>query len=151
MKSSQYPAQDLKRRVLSWAVKLKVNPRAVRVQDMRRKWGSCSSTGTITLASDLLDQEQRFQDYVIVHELLHLRLATHGRMFKALMSAYVPGWRAMEGTGQHRFAESTDRQEARCDAGGIDEHTVRHRTRKKGNSATQHGTVAVHVESSVSA
>lgn len=53
MKSSQYPAQDLKRRVLSWAVKLKVNPRAVRVQDMRRKWGSCSSTGTITLASDL--------------------------------------------------------------------------------------------------
>ncbi len=36
MKSSQYPAQDLKRRVLSWAVKLKVNPRAVRVQDMRK-------------------------------------------------------------------------------------------------------------------
>ncbi|WP_237705035.1 hypothetical protein [Xylella fastidiosa] len=72
-------------------------------------------------------------------------------MFKALMSAYVPGWHAMEGTGQHRFAESTDRQEAGCDAGGIDEHTVRHRTRKKGNSATQHGTVAVHVENSVSA
>ncbi|AAF83107.1 hypothetical protein XF_0294 [Xylella fastidiosa 9a5c] len=103
MKSSQYPAQDLKRRVLAWAVKLKVNPRAVRVQDMHRKWGSCSSTGTITLASDLLDQEQRFQDYVIVHELLHLRFATHGRMFKALMSAYVPGWRAMEGMGQHRI------------------------------------------------
>lgn len=36
MKSSQYPAQDLKRRVLSWAVKLKVNPRAVRVQEMRK-------------------------------------------------------------------------------------------------------------------
>lgn len=62
MKSSQYPAQELKRRALAWAVKLKVNPRAVRVQDMGRKWGSCSSTGTITLASDLLDQEQRFQD-----------------------------------------------------------------------------------------
>jgi hypothetical protein len=29
---------------------------------------------------------------VIVHELLHLGVATHGRLFKALMNAYVPGW-----------------------------------------------------------
>lgn len=96
MKSSLYPVQDLHRRALAWALKLKVNPRTVRVQLMRRKWGSCSSAGTVTLASDLLDQEARFQDYVIVHELLHLRYATHGRVFKALMSAHVPEWRTME-------------------------------------------------------
>jgi predicted metal-dependent hydrolase len=96
MKSSLYPVQDLHRRALVWALKLKVNPRTVRVQVMRRKWGSCSSAGTVTLASDLLDQEARFQDYVIVHELLHLRYATHGRVFRALMSAHVPGWQAME-------------------------------------------------------
>lgn len=96
MKSSLYPVQDLHRRALAWSLKLKVNPRTVRVQVMRRKWGSCSSAGTVTLASDLLDQEARFQDYVIVHELLHLRYATHGRVFRALMSAHVPGWQAME-------------------------------------------------------
>lgn len=96
MKSSQYPAQDLRRRALAWALKLKVNPRVVRVQEMRRKWGSCSSAGTVTLATDLLDQDKPFQDYVIVHELLHLRYATHGKMFKALMSAHVPGWRTIE-------------------------------------------------------
>ncbi|MDR1163392.1 MAG: DUF45 domain-containing protein [Candidatus Accumulibacter sp.] len=96
MKSLPYPDQDLRRRALAWAVKLKVNPRVLRVQTMRRKWGSCSSAGTVTLARDLSDREARFQDYVIVHELLHLRYATHGRVFKALMSAYVPGWRAME-------------------------------------------------------
>jgi predicted metal-dependent hydrolase len=96
MKSSQYPAQDLRRRALAWAVKLKVNPRVVRVQDMRKKWGSCSSAGTVTLATDLLDQDQGFQDYVIVHELLHLRYKNHGRMFKALMGAHVPGWRTIE-------------------------------------------------------
>lgn len=103
MKSSQYPAQDLRRRALTWAVKLKVNPRVVRVQEMRRKWGSCSSAGTVTLATDLLDREERFQDYVIVHELLHLRYSNHGRMFKALMSAHVPGWREMEDARQHRL------------------------------------------------
>jgi hypothetical protein len=96
MKTSLYPTQELRRRALAWAVKLRVNPRVIRVQDMRRKWGSCSSAGTITLASDLVDQDPRFQDYVIAHELLHLRVPTHGRLFKALMSAHVPGWRDLE-------------------------------------------------------
>jgi predicted metal-dependent hydrolase len=96
MKPSLYPAQQLRRRTLAWAVKLKVNPRVVRIQEMRQKWGSCSSAGTVTLASELLDQDESFQNYVIVHELLHLRYASHGRMFKALMSAYVPGWQTLE-------------------------------------------------------
>lgn len=96
MKPAQYPVQELRRRVLAWALKLKVNPRVVRVQEMRRKWGSCSSVGTVTLATDLLDQDESFQDYVIVHELLHLRYPGHGRIFKALMSIHVPNWRTLE-------------------------------------------------------
>jgi predicted metal-dependent hydrolase len=96
MKSSLYPAQELRRRALAWSLKLRVRPRVVRVQKMRRKWGSCSSAGTVTLAADMLDQEPCFQDYVIVHELLHLRYTTHGRMFKALMSAHLPRWRVTQ-------------------------------------------------------
>jgi len=103
VKSSLYPVQELRRRALAWAVKLRVNPRVIRVQEMRKKWGSCSSAGTVTLAADLLDQEERFQDYVIVHELLHLRYASHGRMFKALMSAHVPIWREMEDARRRRL------------------------------------------------
>jgi predicted metal-dependent hydrolase len=107
MKSSLYPTQELRRRALAWAVKLRVNPRVIRVQDMRRKWGSCSSTGTVTLASDLADQEQRFQDFVIAHEMLHLRVPSHGRLFKALMSAHVPGWRELdEHVGTRRIDRS---------------------------------------------
>ena len=106
MKSSLYPVQDLHRRALAWALKLKVNPRVVRVQTMRHKWGSCSTAGTVTLASDLLDQDVRFQDYVIVYELLHLRYGTHGRVFKALMSAPVPGRKAMEKRRMRNASES---------------------------------------------
>lgn len=96
MKPSAWPEQDLKRKVLAWAVTLRVNPRSVRMQAMRTKWGSCSTRGTVTLASDLLHQDAAFQDFVIVHELLHLRLPRHGRLFKALMSAHVPRWRLLE-------------------------------------------------------
>ena len=96
MRNGLYLTDALKRRTMQWAVKLRVNPRVIRVQRMRRKWGSCSSKGTVTLAVDLTDKEHLFQDFVIVHELLHLRVPNHGRLFKALMSAHVPGWRDMD-------------------------------------------------------
>ena len=107
MRTSLYPAHALRRRALAWAVKLRVNPRVIRIQAMRRKWGSCSVGGTVTLAVDLVDQDRRFQDFVIVHELLHLRVHNHGRLFKALMSAHVPGWRDLE---EHRVASRTSRR-----------------------------------------
>jgi predicted metal-dependent hydrolase len=90
------PAARLRRRVDTWAVKLRVMPRVVRVQRMTRKWGSCSTAGTVSLAIDLDEQDRHFQDFVIVHELLHLRVPNHGRLFKALMSAHVPRWRSLE-------------------------------------------------------
>jgi predicted metal-dependent hydrolase len=83
----------LRRRVGDWAVRLKVEPRVVRVQRMTRKWGSCSSSGIVTLADDLAEASSEFQDFVIAHELLHLRVPNHGRLFKALMTVHVPGWR----------------------------------------------------------
>ena len=83
----------LRSRVSQWARRLKVVPRVVRVQPMVRKWGSCSANGIITLADDLIDRSAEFQDFVIVHELLHLRIPNHGRLFKAVMTAYVPTWR----------------------------------------------------------
>lgn len=85
--------ERLLRRVRRWSERLKVWPRVVRIQRMTRKWGSCSTRGTITLALDLADQDPGFQDFVIAHELLHLRVRDHGRVFKALMSAHVPEWR----------------------------------------------------------
>jgi predicted metal-dependent hydrolase len=63
---------------------------------MTRKWGSCSTNGIVSLASDLAERPARFQDFVIAHELLHLRVSTHGRLFKALMTAHVPNWREMD-------------------------------------------------------
>lgn len=94
----------LKQRVARWAIKLRVNPRLVRVQRMTRKWGSCSSAGTITLAVDLLDEPDKFQDFVVAHELLHLRVPNHGRLFRALMTAHVPGWRSLEVARPNRAA-----------------------------------------------
>lgn len=87
------PAARLRRRVDAWTVRLRVAPRVVRIQRMTKKWGSCSTVGTISLALDLDEQDPGFQDFVIVHELLHLKVPNHGRLFRALMSVHVPNWR----------------------------------------------------------
>jgi predicted metal-dependent hydrolase len=91
-------------RVQYWSQRLKVEARIIRVQRMTRKWGSCSTTGTITLAEDLIEQEPGFQDFVIAHELLHLRVPTHGRLFKALLSLHLPDWRIFEMSRSRRSA-----------------------------------------------
>src|SRR5215472_15884898 len=90
-------------RVLHWSRRLKVEARIIRVQRMTRKWGSCSTTGIITLAEDLIEQDPGFQDFVIAHELLHLRVPTHGRLFQALMSLHLPNWRAFDVSRRARF------------------------------------------------
>lgn len=96
MKRNLDPEQELKERTMDWALKLRVNPKCIRIQKMRNKWGTCSSGGTITLADDLADKDGQFQDFVIVHELLHLKIPTHNKLFKALMSAHVPYWRELD-------------------------------------------------------
>lgn len=96
MPKPQKRTERLKERVALWAIRLRVRPRLVRIQRMTRKWGSCSTAGTITLAADLNDQETGFQDFVVAHELLHFRVANHGRLFKALMTAHVPNWRKFD-------------------------------------------------------
>jgi hypothetical protein len=73
---------------------------------MTRKWGSCSTTGIITLAEDLIGQDPGFQDFVIAHELLHLRVPTHGRLFKALMTMHVPEWRQFDAHRNQRRASA---------------------------------------------
>jgi predicted metal-dependent hydrolase len=85
--------QDFKNRVQLWAGRVRVKPEQVRVQLMTRKWASCSQGGWCTFANDLLDEAHAFQDYVIVHELLHLKVRNHGRLFRSLLTAHLPTWR----------------------------------------------------------
>jgi predicted metal-dependent hydrolase len=81
---------ELKAAVGDWATKIKARPNQIRIQRMARKWASCSSNGRVTFNSDLLSQPYRFQEFVIVHELLHLKIPNHGKLFKSLLKAYLP-------------------------------------------------------------
>ena len=52
---------------------------------------------SLTFNEDLLAQNGSFQEYVIVHELLHLRVPNHGKLFRSLMALYLPDGEPIEG------------------------------------------------------
>lgn len=77
-----------------WASKIGVRPRRVQIQRMTTKWASCSTSGRISFSTDLLKEDCAFQEAVIVHELLHLYVPNHGKLFKSTMNAFIPDWEA---------------------------------------------------------
>jgi len=83
--------ESLRRDVARWSERVGVQPQVVQVRRMTRKWASCSTAGRVTFSRDLLRRDRRFREAVIVHELLHLRVRNHGKLFRSLVNAHLPG------------------------------------------------------------
>jgi predicted metal-dependent hydrolase len=82
--------------VEEWTERLGVQVKRVQLRAMRSKWGSVSTAGNLTLARDLVKLPRRLVEYVICHELLHLRVPTHNRLHRLLLSRHIPDWRDRE-------------------------------------------------------
>lgn len=83
-------------RTHDWAARLETRVRSVAMRKMRRKWASCSTAGRLTFDESLLSRPRDVQDYVIVHELLHVSVPNHGRLWKSLMRAHLGDYEALE-------------------------------------------------------
>jgi len=79
--------------VETWPTRLNVTVTRVQIRAMRNKWGSISTAGTLTLAADLLTLPVELVEYVVVHELLHLKFPDHRKGWQVSMGMYLPDWR----------------------------------------------------------
>jgi predicted metal-dependent hydrolase len=87
---------NFKLRVQQWAEKLDVRVASVSIRPMKNKWASYSTNGRLNFDNTLLELQPELQDYVIVHELLHFRIPNHGKVWKALMMAYLGDYQQQE-------------------------------------------------------
>jgi predicted metal-dependent hydrolase len=88
--------ENLMMMVNDWAAKIGVQPSRVRMRTMTSRWGSCSGRGNINLNRSLCYLPSHLAEYVVCHELIHLRVFNHSKAFKAMLSQYMPDWKARE-------------------------------------------------------
>jgi len=86
----------LQQLVTVWSERLGVRATRLQVRAMRNKWGSISTAGTLTLADDILALPYDLAEYIVVHELLHLKFPDHRQGWQVSMGIYLPDWRERE-------------------------------------------------------
>jgi predicted metal-dependent hydrolase len=70
--------------------KMGLNYSKLKFRKMKRRWGSCSSVGVITLNTYLYNAPEFQIDYVVVHELAHLVYMDHSKEFHSLVASHIP-------------------------------------------------------------
>ena len=87
---------ELPERLLELAREHALEVSRVTIRNQRSRWGSCSPKGVIALNYRLIEMPQDVRDYIMVHELMHLRQPNHSRRFWSLVEQAFPAFRAAE-------------------------------------------------------
>ena len=92
----QFAAAELPPRVFQFARQHGLSVQRVTVRDQKSRWGSCSRRGTVSLNWRLIQTPAFVTDYIILHELMHLRQMNHSRKFWHEVEQVCPEFRAAE-------------------------------------------------------
>jgi predicted metal-dependent hydrolase len=70
-------------------------PSEIVVRPSKSRWGSCSPKGRISISSELIKLDEKFYEYIIIHELCHLRHPNHGSGFYKLLEEILPDYKTV--------------------------------------------------------
>ena len=84
----------LPQRTAYWSERMGLSPAQIRITSAQRRFGSCSSEGHICYSWRLMQYPPEAIDYVVVHELAHLKHMNHSPAFYALVAKYLPDHKA---------------------------------------------------------
>ena len=87
-------AQTLTERVEAYSAMMGLQPQRIYVRPLRRAWGRCWPNGSLSFNSALIMASPEVLDYVVVHELAHLREPNHSVRFWSVVAAYAPDYAA---------------------------------------------------------
>lgn len=83
----------LQNKVQYYAQLMQVSPSSIRVNSAKTRWGSCSSKRGINFSWRLIMADESVVDYVVVHELSHLKEMNHSKQFWAIVEMYLPAYK----------------------------------------------------------
>lgn len=85
--------QDVRRFATTYARKLSVEPRDVRISEQKRMWGTCGKDRVIRIHWRLIQAPAAVIEYVVAHEVCHLLYRHHDRAFWRTLAGVMPDWR----------------------------------------------------------
>jgi predicted metal-dependent hydrolase len=86
-------ARSIKEKVTVFSGLMGLEVKRISIRDQRTRWGSCSRLQNLNFNWRLIMAPESILDYVVIHELCHLREMSHSRKFWHLVSQYCPRWR----------------------------------------------------------
>ncbi len=86
----------VKKRTIYYAVLMDVVPKEVKISEARTRWGSCSFCNNINFAWRLIMCPQEVIDYIVVHELCHIKNKSHNRAFWESVADVMPDYKKQE-------------------------------------------------------
>lgn len=85
-------AAEVDRRLPELAARIGVRPGRITIKDTKSRHGSCSADGNISIAFRVVMAPPEVMDYILIHELCHIRHPNHSREFWALVAQMMPGY-----------------------------------------------------------
>ena len=80
-----------------WELKTGLIKSELIYEKMRGKWGYCNfKTKLISINTEIIKKDIDFIDYVVLHEICHLKVPNHGSEFKNLLNLYLPNWKRIQ-------------------------------------------------------
>ena len=96
-------------RAEDYAQKIGVKPKFIKIRKMKKRWGSCSSEGKVTINLKLIMAPLQVVDYVIIHELSHLVHFNHSKSFWKFVEHHCPSFKIQKQWLRiHQFRLNTD-------------------------------------------
>jgi predicted metal-dependent hydrolase len=84
---------EIQETVARLSARMHVSPKTVAIRDQRTRWGSCSSSGTLSFNWRLIMVPPAVMEYVAVHELAHMTVPNHSADFWHLVAQYYPAYK----------------------------------------------------------
>jgi predicted metal-dependent hydrolase len=88
----QEAEKEIRSRCMWFSMTTGYAPASVRISDAKQRWGSCTSTGNLNFSWRLIQAPLEIVDYVIVHELVHLKQHDHSKKFWAKVGDVMPDY-----------------------------------------------------------
>ena len=94
IKEFREKAKDIiPQKVKYYAEIMQVEPASVKINSAKKRYGSCSGTNNLNFSLYLMDKDERFIDYVVVHELAHIRHHNQSKDFYKFIEQFMPDYK----------------------------------------------------------